>query len=120
MLLRACPLALMLLMASAHVLFAQKSDSPVIKATDGKSQTAEPAEPPEPFLSKDFWPGFLGALLYGPLGIVLAVLGFKVFDWITPKMDIQKELTEKANIAVAIVSAAIILGVCYIVASVVK
>jgi putative membrane protein len=51
---------------------------------------------------------------------VLAVLGFKVFDWITPKMDIQKELTEKANIAVAIVTASIILGVCYIVASVVK
>jgi putative membrane protein len=70
-------------------------------------------------LPPEFWPGFLAALLYGPLGIVLAVLGFKVFDWITPRMDIQKELTEKGNIAVAIVSSAIILGVCYLVASVV-
>jgi putative membrane protein len=70
-------------------------------------------------LPPTFWPGFLAALLYGPLGIALAVLGFKVFDWITPKMDIQKELTEKGNIAVAIVCAAIIVGVCYIVASVV-
>ena len=70
-------------------------------------------------LPETFWPGFLAALLYGPLGIALAVLGFKVFDWITPKMDIQKELTEKGNLAVAIVCAAIILGVCYIVASVV-
>jgi putative membrane protein len=61
-------------------------------------------------LPETFWPGFLAALLYGPLCIVLAVLGFKVFDWITPKMDIQKELTEKGNIAVAIVCAAIILG----------
>jgi putative membrane protein len=70
-------------------------------------------------LPETFWPGFLAALLYGPLGIALAVLGFKVFDWITPRMDIQKELTEKGNLAVAIVCAAIILGVCYIVASVV-
>ena len=39
----------------------------------------------------------LATLLYGPLGIVLVILGFKVFDWITPRMDIQKELTEKAD-----------------------
>lgn len=70
-------------------------------------------------LPDTFWPGFLAALLYGPLGIVLALLGFKVFDWITPKMDIEKELTEKGNLAVAIVCAALILGVCYIIASVV-
>ena len=70
-------------------------------------------------LPEQFWLGFRATLLYGPVGIVLAVLGFKVFDWITPRMDIQKELTEKGNLAVAIVCAAIILGVCYIVASVV-
>jgi putative membrane protein len=70
-------------------------------------------------LPETFWPGFLAALLYGPLGIFLAVLGFKAFDWITPKINIQKELAEKNNIAVAIVTAAIILGVCIIVANVV-
>jgi putative membrane protein len=70
-------------------------------------------------LPETFWPGFLATLLYGPLGIVLVILGFKVFDWITPRMDIQKELTEKANIAVAIVCASMILGVCYLVAAVV-
>ena len=70
-------------------------------------------------LPEQFWPGFLAACLYGPLGIFLAVLGFKAFDWATPKIDLQHELAEKGNMAVAVVCVAIILGVCYIVASVV-
>lgn len=70
-------------------------------------------------LPETFWPGFLAALLYGPLGIFLAILGFKAFDWATPKIDIQRELAEKGNIAVAIVAAAIILGICYVVGTVV-
>lgn len=65
------------------------------------------------------WQGFVGTLLFGGTGIILAVLGFKVFDWITPRMDIQRELAEKHNVAVAIVCGAIILGVCYLVATVV-
>ena len=64
--------------------------------------------------------GFLSSLLFGGTGILLAVLGFKVFDWITPRMDIQKELAEKQNVAVAVVCGAIILGVCYLVATVVR
>ncbi len=71
------------------------------------------------FMSDHFWPGFVGAVLYGILGLALVLLGFKLFDWITPKMDIQKELAEKHNVAVAIVVAAILLGVCILVASVV-
>ena len=75
-------------------------------------------------MSEAFWTSLLEGLpltlLYGALGITLAVAGFKVFDWITPKIDIQHELAEKNNIAVAIVCAAIILGVCYVVAAVTK
>lgn len=71
----------------------------------------------------DYWEnllkGLVGSLVFGLTGIILAVLGFKVFDWITPRMDIQRELAEKHNIAVAIVCGAIILGVCYVVALVV-
>lgn len=77
------------------------------------------AETDVPALPATFWPGFLAALLYGPYGIFLTVLGFKVFDWITPRIDIQKELAEKGNIAVAIVVAAIIIGISYLVATVV-
>lgn len=71
----------------------------------------------------DYWEnllkGLIGSLVFGGTGLLLAVLGFKVFDWITPRMDIQRELAEKQNVAVAIVCGAIVLGVCYVVATVV-
>jgi putative membrane protein len=66
------------------------------------------------------WGGFVLAVVYGLLGIALMVLGFKVFDWISPRLDIQKELGEKNNLAVAIVCAAVILAVALIVAVVIN
>lgn len=69
-------------------------------------------------LGPSLWPGPLMAVIYGIVGIVLLILGYKLFDWITPKIHVQKELSEK-NTAVAIVVAALLLGVAYIVAHVV-
>jgi putative membrane protein len=54
--------------------------------------------------------GLLAATLYGLLGIVLMVVGFKLFDMITPKIDVQKELAENRNMAVAIVVGAMLIG----------
>lgn len=69
----------------------------------------------------DFWErllqGFLGTLVFGASGIILLALGFKVFDWLTPKLDIEKELSEKHNVAVAIVCAALLLGLSYLIAT---
>jgi len=53
----------------------------------------------------------VATILFGLVGIFLTALGFKVFDWITPKIDIEHELTQGHNIAVAIVIAAAILGI---------
>jgi putative membrane protein len=64
--------------------------------------------------------GAIGTLVFGLIGIVLALVGFRAFDAITPRIDIQRELAEKHNIAVAIVVAAILLGVCHIIAQVAK
>jgi putative membrane protein len=64
------------------------------------------------------WPGSLAAVVYGLIGIFLLIAGYKLFDWITPQIHVQKELYEK-NTAVAIVIAALLLGVAYIVAHVV-
>ncbi|MGH7132637.1 MAG: DUF350 domain-containing protein [Phycisphaerales bacterium] len=60
-----------------------------------------------------------GAIIFGVIGIVLLLVGFKLFDWITPKIDVQHELAEKGNIAVAIVVAAILLGLSIILTRVV-
>ena len=55
--------------------------------------------------------GLIATILFGVVGIFLTALGFKVFDWITPKINIEHELTQGHNIAVAIVMAAAILGI---------
>jgi uncharacterized membrane protein YjfL (UPF0719 family) len=54
--------------------------------------------------------------LFGLLGIVLAALGFKLFDWLTPG-NLQKEILENKNVAAAITTGAFILGVCLIIAA---
>jgi putative membrane protein len=69
-------------------------------------------------MSENFGMSVLSASVFGLLGIILMMLGFKVFDWITPKIDIERELAEKHNIAVAIVVAAVFLGISVILACV--
>lgn len=56
----------------------------------------------------------LATTVFGVLGIVLLALGFKVFEWITPKVDLEKQL-EQGNVAVAVVVAALLLGLAWIV-----
>ena len=60
------------------------------------------------------------ALVFGIIGIFLMVLGYKAFDWITPRLDVEKELAEKHNIAVAIVIAAVLIGVSILIAHIVS
>lgn len=67
------------------------------------------------------WNGFGAALLataiFGLVGIGLMLLGFKIFDWMTPKLDLEKELGENKNVAVAIVIASVIIGISIVVAA---
>ena len=58
----------------------------------------------------------LSAMVFGIIGILLMLLGFKLFDWMTPRLDVQKELSEKHNLAVAIVIAATLVGISIILA----
>ncbi len=61
----------------------------------------------------------VSASVFGLLGIVLILLGFKLFDWITPRINLEVELAENKNIAVAIVVAAMIVGISVVLAAVV-
>jgi putative membrane protein len=63
--------------------------------------------------------GVLNTIIFGVLGIALMLLGFKAFDWITPKIDVEQELAKDHNIAVAIVVAAVIVGISIIIGVVV-
>jgi putative membrane protein len=52
--------------------------------------------------------------LYAVLGVVLMFLSYKVFDWLTPKVNFAEEL-KKGNIAVAIFVGALFIGIAIIV-----
>ncbi len=65
------------------------------------------------------WMALGSSVLFGFVGIVLTIVGFKLFDWITPRIDVERELAEKNNIAVAVVVASVIIGTSIVVASIV-
>jgi putative membrane protein len=66
---------------------------------------------------------FLGDLLstvaFGLVAIFLVVVGYKVFDKLTAKLDFD-DLLMKGNVAMAIVIGSFILGLCHVVARVVS
>lgn len=74
------------------------------------SPTSQPLFPASPTATEIMLHGLLAATLYGLLGIFLMLLGFKLFDLITPRIDVQKELAENKNMALAIVVAAMLIA----------
>lgn len=58
----------------------------------------------------------VAAVCFGAVGIIMAVLGFKLFDWITPG-NLGEEITSKNNNAAAILAGAVVLGVSIIMAA---
>ncbi len=61
----------------------------------------------------------IGTVVFGLIGTGMAILGFKIFDWVIP-FDLEREIAEKQNLPVAILSAAMVLGICLIVAAAVS
>ena len=61
--------------------------------------------------------GALGlTTLFSLAGVILAIVGYKLFDLCTPG-QLHKEIIENKNTAAAIVGGAIIVGVCIIIAA---
>jgi putative membrane protein len=73
------------------------------------------AQSAEPLPVKSIGHALLNSVVFAAAGMVLVFVAFKVFDWVTPRIDIQTELLNN-NTAVAIISAAVIIGVSLIVA----
>jgi putative membrane protein len=64
--------------------------------------------------ANSFEMSLLAAAVFGLLGIAMLVLGYKVFEWITPKLNVEEELT-KGNVAVGIAVGALLLAISLIV-----
>lgn len=73
------------------------------------------AQSAEPLPVKSIGHALLNSVVFAAAGMALVCVAFKVFDKATPQIDIQKELLNN-NVAVAIISAAVIIGVSLIVA----
>ncbi|MBL8712766.1 MAG: DUF350 domain-containing protein [Alphaproteobacteria bacterium] len=57
------------------------------------------------------------ALAYSGLGIFILGIAFTLFDIITPKFSIWKELVEKQNVAMAIFLASLMIAMALIISS---
>jgi putative membrane protein len=64
--------------------------------------------------TSSFEMSLLAAAAFGLLGIVLLALGYKAFDWITPKLKVEEELM-RGNVAVGIAVGALLLAISLVV-----
>jgi putative membrane protein len=64
------------------------------------------------------WDGVLQTVIYSLIGIAMAILGFKVVDWITPGKMTEK-IAKEGNVAMAILVGSLILGICIIIGQVI-
>lgn len=71
---------------------------------------------PPPWHPTGFGGAVLSSVVFGLTGIILAVIGFKLFDLVTP-FNLEKEMCENKNVAVGILCGAIVLGICHIIAA---
>lgn len=61
--------------------------------------------------------GIIETLIFVAIGMAIAFAAFKLIDVITPG-SLSKQIAEDGNIALAIVTGSLILGVCVIIAAV--
>ena len=54
------------------------------------------------------------SVVYAALGIVLLYVGYRLFDWLTPT-NLQEDIFKNANVAVAILVGAFILGLAIVI-----
>ncbi len=60
--------------------------------------------------------GIIGTIVYTIIGLIMCVIGFKVVDWLIPG-HLARQIAEEKNLAAGIVAAALILGICIIIAA---
>ncbi len=56
----------------------------------------------------------LFATTFGIIGIILSFIGYKLFDIVETRIDFVEEI-KKGNMAAAVVIAAFLIGICFII-----
>ena len=84
--------------------------------TSAAAQSAEPLPEVVRWRPDTLAMQVLSTVLFAGVGIVLAIVGFKLFDLVTPG-KLQEEICEKQNVAAGILGAAIVLGISLIIAA---
>ena len=90
--------------------------TPPILLTTSASLFAADAPAPPSWHAQSLAEAIGYVVLFTAIGVALAIAGYKLFDKCTPG-DLHREIVENKNIAAAIVAAAVILGVCIIIAA---
>jgi putative membrane protein len=62
------------------------------------------------------WRTILDATIFGVTGIALLILGYYIWELVTP-YNLRRELQENKNLAVAVVAASFVLGMAIVIAS---
>lgn len=69
-----------------------------------------------PITGVRFFDGIFSTVIYSLIGMCMAFLAFRLVDMVTPG-DLAKEIGEKHNMALAVLSGFTILGICIIIAA---
>lgn len=69
-----------------------------------------------PSVPVPLWRLLLDAALFGVAGIALLIIGYYIWELVTP-YNLRRELHENKNVAVAVVVAAFILGMAIVIAA---
>ncbi len=85
-------------------------------AITSSAMAADTSPPPPTWHAQTLIQALGNMVLFAAVGIVAAILGFKIFDKCTPG-HLAREIVEHRNVAAAIVAGAVILGVCIIIAA---
>jgi uncharacterized membrane protein YjfL (UPF0719 family) len=59
----------------------------------------------------------IASVIFSILGIIILVLAFVIIDWLTPQTQIWKEITERKNLAVAVLAGSFMLAIAIIISA---
>lgn len=69
-----------------------------------------------PLAHAPLWRMILDTAVFGVIGIVLLILGYYIWELVTP-YNLRRELQDNKNLPVAVVAAAFIVGMAIVVAA---